>query len=313
VAGGDFYPFGLAMDDRQIKVEPYRFGYQGQYAEKDSLANWNAFQLRMYEPRFGRWLSPDPKGQFSSPYVGMGNSPVGGVDPDGGLCCGESMIDLYATAMQESEYALYDAIKLSGSRLLGEVAIVATKISTTSLDHAVAYWANVGQASYPATTDQARNAIYGKNKKGEKVPIAFWFNFTDKFAECVECVMAPMQGSDLFNKMSEQQGSYGRNAQVKHMLNGLKNEGYTLRKTDPKRGDLAFWTDDGTPNGVGTHVAYVYKVHGPNFATWGASVSKGTPAILGLTKAGDPFFTLGTINDFRIGVGKLAGFVTLKP
>ena len=72
------------MDDRQIKVEPYRFGYQGQYAEKDSLANRNAFQLRMYEPRFGRWLSTDPNDQFSSAFEGMGNDPVTGIDVDGG-------------------------------------------------------------------------------------------------------------------------------------------------------------------------------------------------------------------------------------
>ena len=26
------------------------------------------------------------KGQFASPYVGMGNSPVTGIDPDGGEC-----------------------------------------------------------------------------------------------------------------------------------------------------------------------------------------------------------------------------------
>ena len=31
-----------------------------------------------------RWISPDPYGQFSSPYLSMGNNPVNGVDPDGG-------------------------------------------------------------------------------------------------------------------------------------------------------------------------------------------------------------------------------------
>src|SRR5271154_144940 len=75
------------MDDRQITTEPYRYGYQGQYAEKDSVTNWNAFELRMYDARFGRWLSPDPYGQFSSPYLAMGNNPVSGTDPNGGLCC----------------------------------------------------------------------------------------------------------------------------------------------------------------------------------------------------------------------------------
>jgi hypothetical protein len=31
-----------------------------------------------------RWLTVDPKSQFSSPYTGMGNNPISGTDPDGG-------------------------------------------------------------------------------------------------------------------------------------------------------------------------------------------------------------------------------------
>ena len=85
VSGADYYPFGLTMSDREILTEPYRYGYQGQYAEEDSETGWNAFDLRMYDARFGRWLSPDPYGQYASPYLGMGNIPNSGTDPDGGL------------------------------------------------------------------------------------------------------------------------------------------------------------------------------------------------------------------------------------
>lgn len=73
------------MNGREIIDEPYRYGYQGQYAEKNDSTGWNELQLRMYDARFGRWLSTDPYGQFWSPYVGMGNAPNMGVDPDGGL------------------------------------------------------------------------------------------------------------------------------------------------------------------------------------------------------------------------------------
>ena len=38
----------------------------------------------MYDPVIGRWISPDPYGQYWSPYVGMGNNPVNRFDPDGG-------------------------------------------------------------------------------------------------------------------------------------------------------------------------------------------------------------------------------------
>ncbi len=43
-----------------------------------------AFQLRLWDGRIGRWLSPDPYGQYASPYLGMGNNPISLIDPDGG-------------------------------------------------------------------------------------------------------------------------------------------------------------------------------------------------------------------------------------
>ncbi len=59
----------------------YRYAYQGQ--EKDPETGKEAFQLRLWDARIGRWLTTDPAGQFSSPYLGMGNNPINGVDPDG--------------------------------------------------------------------------------------------------------------------------------------------------------------------------------------------------------------------------------------
>lgn len=63
----------------------YRYGYQGQYSERDQETNWNHFELREYDRMTGRWTTRDPKKQFYSGYLGMGNNPVNGVDPDGGL------------------------------------------------------------------------------------------------------------------------------------------------------------------------------------------------------------------------------------
>jgi RHS repeat-associated protein len=84
VAGADYYPFGLVMENREITDEPYRYGYQGQFSEKDEVTGWNQFELRNYDSRTGRWLSADPYGQFHSPYVGMGNNPHMSSDPNGG-------------------------------------------------------------------------------------------------------------------------------------------------------------------------------------------------------------------------------------
>lgn len=77
----DYYPFGMAMRGNS---QDYRYGYQGQYAEKDGETDWNAFELRMYDSRVARWLSVDPYDEFWTPYMGMANDPVNGVDPDGG-------------------------------------------------------------------------------------------------------------------------------------------------------------------------------------------------------------------------------------
>ena len=68
VVAHDYYPYGLPLPGREITEENYRFGYQGQFAEKDEETGWNSFELRMYDPVIGRWLVPDPYRQFWSPY-----------------------------------------------------------------------------------------------------------------------------------------------------------------------------------------------------------------------------------------------------
>ena len=79
----DYYALGGVA--RSGGTLQYRHGYQGQYAEKDGETGWNSFELRQYDAVIGRWLSPDPYGQYNSPYVGMGNDWPNAVDPDGGF------------------------------------------------------------------------------------------------------------------------------------------------------------------------------------------------------------------------------------
>ncbi len=81
----DYYPFGELITDRNSKgTDVSKREYQGNNAEKDEETGFNAFDLRMYDPIVGRWLGTDSYRQFASSYVGMGNNPVSGVDPDGG-------------------------------------------------------------------------------------------------------------------------------------------------------------------------------------------------------------------------------------
>ena len=80
-----YYPFGMQMPGtlHSLTGTPYRYGYQGQFAEKDPETGFNAFEARLWEARLGRWLTPDPARQYWSPYLGMGNRPMSSIDPDG--------------------------------------------------------------------------------------------------------------------------------------------------------------------------------------------------------------------------------------
>lgn len=77
----DYYPFGELLPSRNSLN--YRYAFQGQ--ELDGETGMEAFQLRLWDGRLGRWLSPDPYGQYDSPYLGMGNNPISMIDPDGGF------------------------------------------------------------------------------------------------------------------------------------------------------------------------------------------------------------------------------------
>jgi len=79
----DYFSFGMPMPNRHIQdANAYRYAYQGQ--EKDPETGKEAFELRLWDGRIGRWLTTDPYGQYVSPYLGMGNNPISSIDPDGG-------------------------------------------------------------------------------------------------------------------------------------------------------------------------------------------------------------------------------------
>ena len=79
-----FYPYGMAAYTYLREGEnDNKFLYQGK--EYDSKTGWHDFHARQYDATLGRWFATDPAGQFASPYLGMGNNPVMGIDPDGKL------------------------------------------------------------------------------------------------------------------------------------------------------------------------------------------------------------------------------------
>lgn len=76
----DYYPFGELLPSRNSLN--YRYAFQGQ--ELDTETGMEAFQLRLWDGRIGRWLSIDPYREYQSPYIGMGNNPISLTDPNGG-------------------------------------------------------------------------------------------------------------------------------------------------------------------------------------------------------------------------------------
>ena len=82
----DYYTFGLPMENNgflEAGVEANRFLYQGKEWQTELGLNLYDFHARQFDPALGRFLAVDAASQFSSPYLGMGNSPVMAVDPDG--------------------------------------------------------------------------------------------------------------------------------------------------------------------------------------------------------------------------------------
>jgi len=83
-----YYAYGQRNEGlswRRTDERLYGRGYQGQNTTQDAESSYTAFDLRMYDARYGRWLMGDPNRQYSSPYVGMGNNPISRSDTDGGF------------------------------------------------------------------------------------------------------------------------------------------------------------------------------------------------------------------------------------
>ena len=86
-----YYPVGLAMAaicDRAFGKQQNYYHYQGnemqnqEWYDGTGLEEYD-FHARYYDQQLGVWHNQDPAGQFSSPYLAMGDSWVNGTDPDG--------------------------------------------------------------------------------------------------------------------------------------------------------------------------------------------------------------------------------------
>jgi RHS repeat-associated protein len=198
--------------------ELYRYAFQGQ--EKDPETGKEAFQLRLWDGRIGRWLTTDPAGQYSSPYLGMGNNPMNRIDKDGGKSdwipkvndngsvsyIAESGDDLTTFINQFGVEALNDIVMQNTSILGPAISEGFTMTSNTlykmdignSTDTQIASQMLAAVAKFPISTGFNKNDIFYnysfrdnwtfENKRiktdieleGKNIDIYYRFNFSQK-------------------------------------------------------------------------------------------------------------------------------------
>jgi RHS repeat-associated protein len=86
VNSSSYYPFGALMPNRGARTEAYRFGFSGLERDDELKGAGNSYytNARLFDPRVGRWLGPDPiHWPESNPYVGFSNNPLRYSDPQG--------------------------------------------------------------------------------------------------------------------------------------------------------------------------------------------------------------------------------------
>jgi RHS repeat-associated protein len=76
-----YLPFGSLNEPDSTGVDDFREKFGG----RDRIATTGLlnFGARIYDPALGRFLTPDPAGQFDNPYSYAGNDPFGHADPGG--------------------------------------------------------------------------------------------------------------------------------------------------------------------------------------------------------------------------------------
>ena len=84
----DYSPFGVELDGRTQSPEAYRYSFNGMEKDNEVKGEGNSYNFgaRMLDPRVGRWLAVDPKGELftsQSRYIYSANCPIYYIDNDG--------------------------------------------------------------------------------------------------------------------------------------------------------------------------------------------------------------------------------------
>ena len=89
VTANDYYPGGMLMPGRKYSsTNGYRYGFNGKEKDNETYGDANTYDFgaRIYDPRLGRFLSPDPEEKiyvWQSTYAFASNNPVRFIDING--------------------------------------------------------------------------------------------------------------------------------------------------------------------------------------------------------------------------------------
>lgn len=238
----------------------------------------------MYDARIGRWVSPDPYGQFSSGYVGMGNNPVNGTDPDGGIWIPDFSFlrsDVFWTALSKATSNLLDDVVVVGAKEVTKSAATRATGAVAAGAARVAYAKTIlGDKTYSMESTKPWKETNVRGRSAE-------FKFDDKQTDCVETQMDVLRKTDpeIYKSLTDDYGK-GPGGNVGTVKLKIEKKGGKFRKTDPKEGDLMIWYEvkknaEGKSYEAG-HIEMVVsvkagKVHGETFIEVYGSGSKNLP------------------------------------
>ncbi len=86
LARNDYYAFGMVMPGRSENPTLYRYAFDGLEGDHSVAGNNLSYTtyFRQYDPRLGRWKSPDPViHPWESAYAGFADNPILYIDPMG--------------------------------------------------------------------------------------------------------------------------------------------------------------------------------------------------------------------------------------
>lgn len=149
----DYYPFGMIEPGRNTNPTESRFAFQSMESEAAIAGTGNSYTTyyRQYDPRLGRWKTPDPVIQpHESPYASFANNPVLYTDPEGNipplLCAIGYGIKVAATAVGQATVAAAPAV---GSALATAAPYVAVGAAVSATASTASHMNTVNSTSTP--------------------------------------------------------------------------------------------------------------------------------------------------------------------